>query len=167
MYRIFSCILIFLLVGCSSLNFRTTPLIMENCQYQNRTGIEFKLNKLEPNFTTYSHIYLSQSRDSLRLPINYVGLKGKLTGQTFERDYPKQTFWRSTNIFERASMYDDGYDDLYISAKQKEVRDRKAKFVVKEAVLETCQIVYISIDSLVKDRDNPLLIESDDLSIIK
>ena len=83
------------------------------------------------------------------------------------RDYPKQTFWWSANIFERASMYDDGYEDMYISPKQKEARDRKAKFVVKEAELENCQIIYISIDSLAKDRDNPSLIESKDLSIIK
>lgn len=166
MYRVFNIFFIFLLVGCSSLNFRTAPLTMENCQYQNRSGIEFKLNQLEPNLTEYPHIYLSQSRASNHLPISYVGLKGKLTGQTFERDYPKETFWRSPNIFERASMYDDGYDDLYISVKQKEARDRKAKFVVKEAVLENCQIIYISIDSLAKDRDNPSLIQSEDLSIL-
>ena len=166
MYRIFNIFFIFLLVGCGSLNFRTAPLTMENCQYQNRSGIEFKLNQLEPNLTEYPHIYLSQSRASNNLPISYVGLKGKLTGQTFERDYPKETFWRSPNIFERASMYDDGYDDLYISVKQKEARDRKAKFVVKEAVLENCQIIYISIDSLAKDRDNPSLIQSEDLSIL-
>ncbi|MCX8596995.1 MULTISPECIES: hypothetical protein [unclassified Gilliamella] len=164
MYRLF--ILAFLLVGCGSLNFRTAPLIMDNCQYQNRSGVEFKLNQLESNLTQYPHIYLSQSRASRHLPMSYAGLKGKLTGQTFERDYPKETFWRSTNIFERASMYDDGYDDLYISAKQKEERDRKAKFVVKEAVLETCQIVYISIDSLAKDSDNSSLIKFNDLSII-
>jgi len=33
------------------------------------------------------------------------------------RDYPKQTFWWSANIFERASMYDDGFEDMYICPK--------------------------------------------------
>ncbi|OCG54499.1 hypothetical protein A9G36_08335 [Gilliamella sp. Choc6-1] len=70
---------------------------------------------------------------------------------------------RTPNLFESASLY----DDLYTIKVQKEARDRKGQFVVKQAVLQNCQIVYITIDSLAKDRDNPLLIESNYLTIIR
>ncbi|OCG40729.1 hypothetical protein A9G25_07320 [Gilliamella sp. Bif1-4] len=167
MSRILFTVTLFLLVGCSSLNFRTAPLTMENCQYSNLSGIEFLLNPLPSNKPSYQHVYISQSREGKHLPSSYAGIKGKLTDQILIRNYPKQTFWRTPNLFEMASLYDDGYDDLYISKAQKEARDRKAKFVVRQAVLQNCQIVYIAIDSLAKDRDNPLLIESNDLSIIR
>ncbi|NUF28420.1 hypothetical protein [Gilliamella sp. ESL0254] len=167
MLRILPIVTLFFLVGCGSLNYRTAPLALENCQYSNLSGIEFLLNKLPSNIQNYQHVYIAQSRASKHLPSSYAGIKGKLTDQILVRDYPKETFWRAPNLFERASLYDDGYDDLYISKAQKEARDRKAKFVVRQALLQNCQIVYISIDSLAKDRDNPLLIESNDLSIIK
>ena len=163
MSRILFTVTLFLLVGCSSLNFRTAPLTMENCQYSNLSGIEFLLNPLPSNKPIYQHVYISQSREGKHLPSSYAGIKGKLTDQILVRNYPKQTFWRTLNLFERASLY----DDLYISKAQKEARDRKAKFVVRQAVLQNCKIVYIAIDSLAKDRDNPLLIESNDLSTIK
>jgi hypothetical protein len=167
MLRILSIVIFFLLVGCGSLNFRTTPLTMENCQYSNLFGIEFILNPLPANIRIYQRVYITQSREGKHLPSSYAGIKGKLTDQIFIRDYPKETFWRTPNLFERSSLYDDGYDDLYISKAQKEARDRKAKFVVRQAILQNCQIVYIAIDSLAKDRDNLSLIESNDLSIIK
>lgn len=167
MSRILSFVILFLLVGCGSLNLRTAPLTMENCQYSSLLGIEFLLNTLPADTPSYQYVYIAQSRASKRLPSNYAGIKGKLTGQILVRDYPKEIFWRTPSLLERASLYDDGYDDLYISKTQKEARDRKAKFVVRQAVLQNCQIVYIAIDSLAKDRDNPLLIESSDLSIIK
>ncbi|MWP61150.1 hypothetical protein [Gilliamella sp. Pas-s25] len=167
MLRILSIVTLFLLIGCGSLNYRTAPLTLENCQYSNLSGLEFLLNKLPSNTQNYQHVYIAQNRESKHLPSHYAGIKGKLTDQILVRDYPKETFWRTPNLFERASLYDDGYDDLYISKAQKEARDRKAKFVVRQAVLHNCQIVYIAIDSLAKDRDNPLLIESNDLSIIR
>ncbi|MWN32811.1 MULTISPECIES: hypothetical protein [unclassified Gilliamella] len=167
MPRSLSFVILFLLVGCGSLNLRTAPLTMENCQYSNLSGIEFLLNTLPADTPSYQYVYIAQSRVSQHLPSNYAGIKGKLTGQTLVRDYPKETFWRTPSLLESASLYDDGYDDLYIRKTQKEARDRKAKFVVRQAVLQNCQIVYIAIDSLAKDRDNPLLIESSDLSIIK
>ncbi|SCC33090.1 hypothetical protein GA0061081_12015 [Gilliamella bombicola] len=167
MLRILPIVTLFFLVGCGSLNYRTAPLTLDNCQYSNLSGIEFLLNKLPSNIQNYQHVYIAQSRASKHLPSSYAGIKGKLTDQILVRYYPKETFWRAPNLFERASLYDDGYDDLYISKAQKEARDRKAKFVVRQALLQNCQIVYISIDSLAKDRDNPLLIESNDLSIIK
>lgn len=167
MQRILIIILLFLLVGCGSLNYRTAPLVMENCQYSTLSGVEFSFDKLPANIPSYQHIYIAQSRESLNLSADYAGMRGKLTGRIFVRDYPKETFWRTPTLLERASLYDDGYDDVYISAAQKEQRDRKAKFVVKQAVLQNCQIVYIAIDSLTQDRDNPELIESANLSIIK
>lgn len=159
--------LFLLLVGCSSLNYRTAPLIMQNCQYSTLSGIEFVFNQLPENTSKYQDIYIAQSRESRVLSSDYVGMKGKLTDKIFIRDYPKETFWKTPTLLERASLYDDGYDDIYISAKQKEKRDRKAKFVVRQAVLQNCQIVYIAIDSLAKNRNNPQLIESANLKIIK
>lgn len=158
---------LFLLLGCDSLNYRTAPFVMPNCQYSTLAGVEFVFNQLPENMPNYQSIYIAQSRESRVLSSDYVGMKGKLTDQILVRDYPKQTFWRTPTLLERASLYDDGYDDLYISAKQKEKRDRKAKFVVRQAVLQNCQIVYIAIDSLAKDRNNPQLIESANLTIIK
>ncbi|OCG00295.1 hypothetical protein [Gilliamella sp. wkB112] len=168
MQRVLIIVTLFLLVGCGSfLNYRTAPLVMQNCQYSTHPGVEFLFNQLPKNISSYQHIYVAQSRDSRVLPAAYAGMKGKLTDQILVRDYPKETFWRAPTLLERATLYDDGYDDLYISAKQKEKRDRKAKFVVRQAVLQNCEIVYISIDSLATNRDNPQLIESADLTIIK
>ena len=158
-------VIFFLLTGCGSLNFRTAPLTVENCHYSSMINTEFVLNPLPSNVLSYPHIYIAQSRQSKYLPASYAGMKGKLTGNIEGRDYPKQTFWRAQSLFDRATLYDDGYDDLYISPTQKEARDRKAKFVVRQAILQNCQLIYIAIDSLAKDRDNPALIESNDLSI--
>lgn len=47
-------------------------------------------------------------------------MKGKLTSKIEVRDYPKQTFWRAQSLLDRAILYDDGYDDLYISPAKKE-----------------------------------------------
>ncbi|OCG25019.1 hypothetical protein A9G11_02655 [Gilliamella sp. wkB108] len=167
MQRVLIVISLFLLLGCGSLNYRTAPVVMENCQYSTLSGVEFRFNQLPINIPSYQDIYIAQSRESKHLSANYVGMKGKLTDQIFVRDYPKETFWRAPTLLERTSLYDDGYDDLYISPAQKERRDRKAKFVVREAILQNCQIVYISIDSLAQDRNNPELIQSAYLSIIK
>ena len=158
-------VIFFLLTGCGSLNFRTAPLTVENCHYSSMINTEFVLNPLPSNVLSYPHIYIAQSRQSKHLPASYAGMKGKLTGNIEGRDYPKQTFWRAQSLFDRATLYDDGYDDLYISPTQKDARDRKAKFVVRQAILQNCQLIYIAIDSLAKDRDNPALIESNDLSI--
>ena len=160
-------VIFFLLTGCGSLNFRTAPLTIENCHYSSMINTEFVLNPLPSYVLSYPHIYIAQSRQSKHLPASYAGMKGKLTGNIEVRDYPKQTFWRAQSLFDRATLYDDGYDDLYISPTQKEARDRKAKFVVRQAILQNCQLIYIVIDSLAKDRDNPALIESNDLSIYK
>ena len=160
-------VIFFLLTGCGSLNFRTAPLTIENCHYSSMINTEFVLNPLPSNILSYPHIYIAQSRQSKHLPASYAGMKGKLTNKIEVRDYPKQTFWRAQSLLDRATLYDDGYDDLYISPAQKEARDRKAKFVVRQAILQNCQIIYIAIDSLAKDRDNPALIESNDLSIYK
>ena len=160
-------VIFFLLTGCGSLNFRTAPLTIENCHYSSMINTEFVLNPLPSYVLSYPHIYIAQSRQSNHLPASYAGMKGKLTGNIEVRDYPKQTFWRAQSLFDRATLYDDGYDDLYISPTQKEARDRKAKFVVRQAILQNCQLIYIAIDSLAKDRDNPALIESNDLSIYK
>ena len=160
-------VIFFLLTGCGSLNFRTAPLTIENCHYSSMINTEFVLNPLPSNVLSYPHIYIAQSRQSKHLPASYAGMKGKLTGNIEGRDYPKQTFWRAQSLFDRATLYDDGYDDLYISPTQKDARDRKAKFVVRQAILQNCQLIYIAIDSLAKDRDNPALIESNDLSIYK
>lgn len=128
---------------------------------------EFVLNPLPSNISNYQHIYIAQSRQSKHLPASYAGMKGKFTGNIEIRDYPKQTFWRAQSLLDRVTLYDDGYEDLYMSPTQKEARDRKAKFVVRQAILQNCQIIYIAIDSLVKDRDNLTLIESNDVSICK
>ncbi|MCX8642827.1 MULTISPECIES: hypothetical protein [unclassified Gilliamella] len=167
MKRLIIFVVFFLLVGCGSLNFRTAPSVMHNCQYSTRAGVEFSLNLLPSNKKSYQSIYIAQSRASKHLSSSYAGIKGKLTDQIFTRDYPKETFWRTQSLLDRATLYDDGYDDLYISPAQKQERDRKAKFVVRQAVLQNCQIVYIAIDSLAKDKDNPLLIESNEISINK
>lgn len=160
-------VILFLLTGCGSLNFRTAPLTMENCHYSSMVNTEFVLNTLPSNISRYQYIYVAQSRESKHLSTSYAGMKGKLMDNILVRDYPKQTFWRAQSLLDRATLYDDGYDDLYISASQREVRDRKAKFVVRQAILQNCQIIYIAIDPLAKDRDNPALIESCDLLISK
>lgn len=160
-------LILLFLSGCNSLNYRTAPLVMDNCQYSALSGVQFIFNRLPRNTQNYSHIYVAQSRESSTLSANYAGMKGKLTDQIFVRDYPKQTFWRAQSLLERVTLYDDGYDDVYISAAQKEKRDREAKSVFRQAILQNCQIVYIAIDSLTEDRDNPQLIEVAHLSIIK
>ncbi|OCG07104.1 hypothetical protein A9G13_08975 [Gilliamella sp. wkB178] len=168
MQRVLIGVTLFLLVGCGSLlNYRTAPLVMQNCQYTTRPGVEFLFNPLPANISSYQHVYIAQSRDSRVLPAEYAGMRGKLTNQFFVRDYPKETFWRAQTLLERATLYDDGYDDVYISPQQKEDRDRKAKFVVRKAILQNCQVVYIAIDSLTTNRDNPQLIEAAGLTIIK
>ncbi len=161
------CISLFFLVGCGSLNFRTAPLTMENCHYASLNQIQFQLNPLSSNITSYQHINIAPSRSSRHLSATYAGMKGKLTGNIIVRHYPKETFWRAPSLLERASLYDDGYDDLYISPAQRAARDRKAKFVAREAILQNCQIIYIVIDSLAEDSDNPKLIVSPEVSIIQ
>lgn len=166
MKSIFVSAILLLLVGCGVLNYRTAPLTMDNCQYNTMSGTEFQFKPLPDNISDYQHIYIAQSKESRHVPASYAGIYGKLTGKTIVREYPKETFWRSVSLFERASLYDDGYDDLYITPAQREARDRKAKFVFRQAVLQNCQIVYIAIDPLTKDSDNPQLIEAANLTII-
>ncbi|MDF7666977.1 hypothetical protein PT273_03830 [Orbaceae bacterium ESL0727] len=156
-----------LLMGCNALNYRTAPVVWKDCQYETLPGTVFQLQPLPANQPNYPHIYIAQSRESAHLPASYAGLQGKLTGKTVVRNYPKETFWHTMSLFDRASLYDDGYDDLYITPAQRESRDRKAKFVFRQAVLQNCQIVYIAVDSLAKDSNNPKLIEAANVAIIK
>ncbi|GAA5110603.1 hypothetical protein GCM10023211_15210 [Orbus sasakiae] len=158
------------LTGCHALNFQTEPDIAPQCDYRAMTGIEFKFNQLPDNQQKkgFNHVYVAQSKGSATLPASYQGLKGKLTGQVIERNYPQNYLWgHRGSPFRNSFLYDDDrYDDFYLTARQRQLRERKAKSVFQQAILENCQIVYISVDSLAQDLDNPLLIKRAELNII-
>ena len=46
-------------------------------------------------------------------------MKEKFTDNIEAHGYLKQTFWRTQSLLDRVTLYDDGYDDLYISSSQK------------------------------------------------
>lgn len=161
---------ILILSGCNALNFQTEPKIAPQCDYRAMAGIEFKFNQLLDNQKKrgFTHVFVAQSKESATLAANYQGLKGKLTGQVIERYYPPNYLWgHRASPFRYSLLYDDDqYDDFYLTTRQRQRQDRKTKYVFQQAILENCQIVYISVDSLAQDIDNPLLIKRADLNII-
>lgn len=164
-----SIILLLSLASCRVLNFQTEPLLQENCQYHTMSGIEFEFDNLpiDQLDAGFNHIYVAQSKESKTLSVQYQGMKGKLTGTIIEKNYPKVYIWgHRPSPFRDSLLYDDGYEDLYLTSKQREIRDRRSKYIFHKAILSNCQIVYISVDSLAQYFDNPYLIEAAGLKII-
>lgn len=165
-----SFIILFSLSGCQALNFQTEPKRQEDCQYSTMQGIEFQFNNLPINQLNdgYAHIYVAQSKESATLPFQYQGVKGKLAGIVIERYYPYTSFGGNRLSPFRDSLFYDNYyyDDIYLTAQQREMRDRKAKYIFQKAILENCQIVYISVDSMATDYEDPNLIINADLTIL-
>jgi len=157
--------LILLLNGCNALNFQAEPKIVDNCKYIIMPGIEFEFKQLTDNELNkgYIHVHVAQSKNSATLSANYQGIRGKLTGQVIERNYPKNYTWGHRPNPLKDLLYDD--EDFYLSTKQREIRDRKAKYTFQQAILENCQIVYISVDSLTQQSNNLDLIEDSGLKI--
>lgn len=158
-----------LLTGCQPLNFKTEPELRNKCQYNDITGIEFQFNKLVADQVEkgFQHIYVAQSKSSATLSANYQGLKGKLTGKIIERNYPLIPICTNRSKFSLVEplSYDEA-DDLCLSPKQRAIRARQAKFIFQQAILQNCQIIYISVDSLATNYQDPILIENANLSII-
>lgn len=164
-----SIILLLSLANCRVLNFQTEPLLQENCQYYTMSGIEFEFDNLpiEQLDNGFNHIYVAQSKESKTLSAQYQGMKGKLTGTIIEKNYPKIYIWgHRSSPFRDSLLYDDGYEYLYLTPKQREIRERRSKYIFHKAILNNCQIVYISVDSLAQHFDNPYLIEATGLTII-
>lgn len=164
-----------LLSGCHVLNYQKEPKIWNDCDYVTITGIEFIFNDLPDSqqLEGYRHIFVAESRVSYTLPYApYRGMKGKLTDDIIERHYPVPSYLRSAfrcplfGLRECDSLYDIEYENLFLSPKQKEERERKSKFVVRKAILENCEMVYISIDPLVADKKSIDLIGHAGITII-
>lgn len=158
-----------MLLGCSALNFQTEPKIEQDCQYDRLMTTEFRFVPLTVDslLKGYTHIYVAQSKSSATLSADYQGVKGKLTENIIERNYPK-LYRRGERpwFFGNTSFYDNDYNDFYLTPKQREEQLRKTKSIFQQAILENCQVVYILIDSLNRNQDNSTLIAAAGLQII-
>ncbi|MBX4133087.1 hypothetical protein JMI89_05540 [Frischella sp. Ac48] len=159
---------LFGLVGCHALNFKVQPDRLPHCQYNTLAGIEFQFNQLPQNKLTegFNHIYVAQSRASATLSSAYQGMKGKLTGEIIQREYPDSHIW--IHRFNALSvLFDDDVDnDLYLTTEQKVRRDRNSNYIFYKAILSNCQIVYISVNSLSNNFYDPQLISDQGLTVI-
>ncbi|WP_392551907.1 hypothetical protein RHO14_10580 [Orbus wheelerorum] len=162
-------LLLMLLNGCHSLNFQDKPKIIQDCNYQLMYGIEFVFAPLTDNQLKkgYVDVYVAQSKDSATLPANYQGVKGKLTSLIIERNYPKNAIKGDRLNPLKDGLLNDSYNDFYLSKEQREIRERSAKFIFQQAVLENCQVVYIAVDSLAQNPNDPFLIEDSALKIVR
>lgn len=166
--RFIWCFSLFLLTGCQSLNFQTEPKIEPDCQYETLSGTEFRLSPLSGDglINGYKNIYVAQSKSSATLSAQYQGMKGKLTDNIIERNYPQAYLWqRSISPFRHPRFYDND-DYFYLTNKQREEREQKTKSVFQQAILQNCAIVYISIFPVIQPINNTTAIEAAGLKII-
>lgn len=151
---------IVMLTGCNALNFQTKPQIQQDCQYESLTGTEFRLTQLptEQLPAGFANIYVAQSKNSATLSADYQGMLGKLTNNIIDRNYPNiSLFAYRPSLFRHSLFYDDDYDDFYLTANQRMRQQRHSKSIFQQAILQNCEIVYILVDSLAENADNPLL----------
>lgn len=152
------------LFGCLP-KFQTTPERLPQCHYARLSGPVFRFAPLPPSkqYAGYASVYTYTNRGSRSLPYaTYLGMRGKLTTDISTRAYAKRVYFGLSGF--RCGALNDCEPDhsnresLYLTRAQREKRDRDAQFVVRKAILENCQVVYIRIDALSKDYLSPQLI---------
>lgn len=172
---IFILVTLSILSGCS-LRYLTQPEVMPDCQYDALSGKECRFDALpvDEQLKGYAQIHTLYSRGSATLPYShYIGLKGKLTDKIIVKDYPKKPvffgFGRRCSLFSDCDGWysDENHNELYLTEKQREARNREAHYVFRKAILANCQIVYISLDSLSPLSPlDPVRVKSAHLSLI-
>lgn len=167
--------LLFILLGTLSgclPKYQSSPEYISNCQYARLSGPVFQFARLPSHkqYAGYSRVYTYTNRGSHNLDYaTYLGQKGKLTDEISHRDYGNPVYFGLSGT--RCSAFyacepDSGSQDFYLTKAQREHRAREKRFVVRKAILENCQVVYIRIDALSKNYLDPGLIDSAGLRLL-
>ncbi|WP_392565972.1 hypothetical protein RHO15_10515 [Utexia brackfieldae] len=161
--------LIFIISGCA-LKHMDAPQVLSDCQYKKLSGDEFifmPLSELQQSHS-YNLIYSDVSRQSSTLPSYYQGLKGKLTDKLITRDYPHMPV--SGQYDRHCSVINDCDAEFnlprHLSKAQQEKQIRISTFLVRQAILSNCEVVYIRLDPLSDNYLAPSLINAAGLEVI-
>lgn len=156
-------ILIATLSGCLP-RYQSSPEYISNCQYAQLKGPIFKFAPLPAHkqYAGYVRVYTYTNRGSRNLAYTaYLGQKGKLTDAISRRDYGNHVYFGLSGT-RCSAFYDCEPDsvrrDFYLTKAQRDQQSRKSGFVVRKAILENCQVVYIRIDSRSPNYLDPKLI---------